>query len=554
MDTYFGQAHSPHGSLPLGREGGAPLGRRIRNPITRFVHDERGQVLPIFAICAFFLAKLVFSSFNIGQVIEERIRLQLVADAGAYSTALWEARTFNLMAYMNRAMAANAATVGWVTTNKNLYKFITSSELQSALSIYEACMETLIAILQAIPVINATVAPVIKTYYETVYKTIYKNTLLMGIYKYVSMAIYYADGGENGALLRKGFQVINYIDQMRQAISYFGMLMVLADDSITKSIADQAGLSCSINSDYLGFATVNKIANAYRYQAITDGFPFPWFTNQAEYDYYKKVVAYNMDPVTTGFSAPPHTYFNLYPNVISAALNVALRIMSLGMCGVNADCDFMLGHGTNTELSMNQFKAKTSLGFELYLRFKIRCCWLWFICKTKMEYNWRWEIPLVSKDTETDLWPSAMYRYVNYNKWSNETLQSYLGEPKVLVQTSLNQTQLEADKLLIPFDKSERTKYSGGANLFGDLKALGAARAVYVGPVNEEEEKQCPSLWQAGWNARPMLTPGFTTCISNHKRFKDYDPILSLQALTAAGFANWSFAATELIREMMLIQ
>lgn len=52
------------------------------------------------------LALMLMLSFNLSNAIHERIRIQSHADAQAYSTALIQARTFNQLAYSNRAIAA----------------------------------------------------------------------------------------------------------------------------------------------------------------------------------------------------------------------------------------------------------------------------------------------------------------------------------------------------------------------------------------------------------------------------------------------------------------
>lgn len=45
--------------------------------------------------------------FNTGQLVNDKIRLVNAADASAYSAALWQARSLNYQAYLNRAIVAN---------------------------------------------------------------------------------------------------------------------------------------------------------------------------------------------------------------------------------------------------------------------------------------------------------------------------------------------------------------------------------------------------------------------------------------------------------------
>jgi hypothetical protein len=49
--------------------------------------------------------------FNVGQTTNAKMRAMNAADATAYSGALWEARTLNLQAYLNRAMVANEVAI-----------------------------------------------------------------------------------------------------------------------------------------------------------------------------------------------------------------------------------------------------------------------------------------------------------------------------------------------------------------------------------------------------------------------------------------------------------
>lgn len=50
-------------------------------------------------------------SFNSGQVTNAKMRAMNAADASAYSAALWQARSLNFQAYMNRAMVVNEVTI-----------------------------------------------------------------------------------------------------------------------------------------------------------------------------------------------------------------------------------------------------------------------------------------------------------------------------------------------------------------------------------------------------------------------------------------------------------
>lgn len=66
---------------------------------------SRGQVLVLAVVTFLTMALMMMASFSVANAIHERIRIQAAADAQAFSTATLEARAFNTMAYMNRAIA-----------------------------------------------------------------------------------------------------------------------------------------------------------------------------------------------------------------------------------------------------------------------------------------------------------------------------------------------------------------------------------------------------------------------------------------------------------------
>ena len=66
---------------------------------------SRGQVLVLAALTFLLLALTMMASFSISHAVHERIRLQAAADSAAFTMATMEARAFNTMGYMNRAIA-----------------------------------------------------------------------------------------------------------------------------------------------------------------------------------------------------------------------------------------------------------------------------------------------------------------------------------------------------------------------------------------------------------------------------------------------------------------
>ena len=57
------------------------------------------------------LTGVLLVAFNSGQVSNAKMRAMNAADAAAYSGAVWEARSLNYQAYMNRAMIVNEVTI-----------------------------------------------------------------------------------------------------------------------------------------------------------------------------------------------------------------------------------------------------------------------------------------------------------------------------------------------------------------------------------------------------------------------------------------------------------
>jgi hypothetical protein len=68
--------------------------------------NSRGQVLALSCVLMFVVAMTTMLSFNLAQGIHEKMRLQSHSDSIAYSVATVEARSFNYLAYTNRAIAA----------------------------------------------------------------------------------------------------------------------------------------------------------------------------------------------------------------------------------------------------------------------------------------------------------------------------------------------------------------------------------------------------------------------------------------------------------------
>lgn len=72
---------------------------------TRTTHRSRGQVLIMACLTFLLLAVSMMASFSVSHAVHERVRLQIAADAHAFTIATLEARGFNTIGYMNRAIA-----------------------------------------------------------------------------------------------------------------------------------------------------------------------------------------------------------------------------------------------------------------------------------------------------------------------------------------------------------------------------------------------------------------------------------------------------------------
>jgi competence protein ComGC len=75
---------------------------------------QRGQALVFVTVTVLVMVIAMMLTYNIGQLTNQKIRLQNTADAAAYSAAVAQARDYNFSAYMNRAMIANDVAVAQV--------------------------------------------------------------------------------------------------------------------------------------------------------------------------------------------------------------------------------------------------------------------------------------------------------------------------------------------------------------------------------------------------------------------------------------------------------
>jgi hypothetical protein len=82
---------------------------RVAKPVSTR-EGESGQALPLAAVGIFVMVLGVLATLNLGQAVHQKIKLQNTADSAAYTLAAMEARTFNYIAFLNRAQIAHYNT------------------------------------------------------------------------------------------------------------------------------------------------------------------------------------------------------------------------------------------------------------------------------------------------------------------------------------------------------------------------------------------------------------------------------------------------------------
>lgn len=71
---------------------------------------EEGQALVLAAICMLILTLCVLATVNLSYAATQKIRLQNAADSAAYTTAAYQARALNFIAFTNRTMVVQTAS------------------------------------------------------------------------------------------------------------------------------------------------------------------------------------------------------------------------------------------------------------------------------------------------------------------------------------------------------------------------------------------------------------------------------------------------------------
>jgi hypothetical protein len=74
----------------------------------------RGQTMVLFALCLLLMALMVTLTLSMGMKVREKMEVQAVADAAAYSNAALTARVYNEIAVMNRAQIGHMVSMAGV--------------------------------------------------------------------------------------------------------------------------------------------------------------------------------------------------------------------------------------------------------------------------------------------------------------------------------------------------------------------------------------------------------------------------------------------------------
>lgn len=87
------------------------------------VRSQQGQVLVLGLLLAGAVTLAFVRYFDVGMAVAERARQDHVLDAAAYSAALIQARSLNMLAYINRAQAAHQVAMAHLVTLGSLAHF-----------------------------------------------------------------------------------------------------------------------------------------------------------------------------------------------------------------------------------------------------------------------------------------------------------------------------------------------------------------------------------------------------------------------------------------------
>jgi Putative Flp pilus-assembly TadE/G-like len=86
--------------------------------------SHSGQALVVMLAFMASMIGMFLLVYNTGQVVNDKVKLTNAADAAAYSAALWEARSLNFQAYMNRAIVANEVAIAQLVSLRSWSQYL----------------------------------------------------------------------------------------------------------------------------------------------------------------------------------------------------------------------------------------------------------------------------------------------------------------------------------------------------------------------------------------------------------------------------------------------
>ncbi len=132
---------------------------------------QSGQAAVIGVIGLLVLSLGFYTSYNISRAVAEKIELQNITDATAYSLAAMEARTFNFVAFANRCQIAHyvaamsyQSLISWTTYNEALMGFFAEMVIAAGASLYWATndlVQFILTLFSWIPPVAAVKAAVV---------------------------------------------------------------------------------------------------------------------------------------------------------------------------------------------------------------------------------------------------------------------------------------------------------------------------------------------------------------------------------------------------------
>lgn len=207
-----------------------PAGLRRAGGSRRGKKNERGQALALASIGIFVMCLGVLATFNLGQAVHQKIRLQNTADSAAYTLAAMEARTFNYIAFLNRVQVAHYNTammvqsfISWVGFQRAIYgaayDVLVSLRGSAILGASWCCAgPCVLGCPYKIPkAILAAVVPIIKNL-KKAFDNMYKNMHKYGHQFSQAMAIFNKDVIWNAQLARAALMNVNILTGMQNYI------------------------------------------------------------------------------------------------------------------------------------------------------------------------------------------------------------------------------------------------------------------------------------------------------------------------------------------------